>query len=251
MENVAGQAYVEAISALPSDRDARLAFQNLALSLVPRGATVFDFGCGPGIDARFYAKSGFKVHAYDVDPIMCDYFAAHCQDLIQDGLVALSRGSYAEFMAQGGAPAGQADLITSNFAPLSLVSNLEALFEKFQTLTTPGGLVLASVLNPYCRGDLRYVWWWRNLIRLGLAGEYAVAGAQAPIVRRRLACLARRCQPFFSLERVYAGLPPRGRAEAAGIDLGAGVRGAWRSLTRSQFLFLLYRKRVDGATRCS
>src|SRR5215470_3820163 len=52
------------------------------------------------------------------------------------------------------------------------------------SLTRGHGLVLASVLSPYYAGDLRYGWWWRNLIRLAREGRYFVPGAQARICRR-------------------------------------------------------------------
>ena len=244
--NIAGAEYVEAINASESDRLARSAFQSLALRLAPGGA-LLDFGAGPGIDARFYARNGLAVRAYDVDPIMCDYFAEHCRDLIAKGWVTLERGEYSQFLARDDS-GSRVDLVTANFAPLNLVGDLNALFAKFHAATTIRGEVLASVLNPYYRGDLRYSWWWRNLPRLGMTGQYAVAGAQAPIVRRRLACLARLCLPYFMLERVYRGLPERDAAEAEGIDLKDGARRAWLHLTDCRFLFLRFRRRQASGT---
>jgi hypothetical protein len=52
----AGADYVEAITALQSDRSARSAYQDLVLRIATPGAALFDFGAGPGIDARFYAE---------------------------------------------------------------------------------------------------------------------------------------------------------------------------------------------------
>ena len=101
------------------------------------------------------------------------------------------------------------DLITSNFAPLSLIADLSGLFEKFHLLTVPDGKVFVSVLNPYFLGDMKYKWWWRNALRLWRVGHFSVAGAQAPIVRRRLADFARQSAPYFALTRVFPGMPPR------------------------------------------
>jgi 2-polyprenyl-3-methyl-5-hydroxy-6-metoxy-1,4-benzoquinol methylase len=64
---VTGAEYVEQITAGESDRRARAAFRDLVLSIAQPGATLFDFGCGTGMDARFYAERGFRVLAYDVD----------------------------------------------------------------------------------------------------------------------------------------------------------------------------------------
>ena len=235
--SVAGAEYVRAMMARRSDRLARTAFQQLALILAKPGGTVFDFGAGPGIDARFYAERGFTVGAYDVDPAMCDYFAQQCADLIQDGRVALVSGSYGEFLRRGSVlQVRRAELITANFAPLNLVGDLRPLFEKFHELTQPDGRVLASVLSPYFLGDLRYGWWWRNVLRLWRTGYSSVPGAQAPIVRRRLSDYQSQCEPHFVLERVYRGLPPVS---------GGGRPGSltWVRGTTSQFLFLLFRKR--------
>src|ERR1700689_2782226 len=87
-----GARYVEAITVLESDRRARSAFQDLVLKIAPPGAALFDFGAGPGIDARFYAERGFTVGAYDVDPGMCDYFSVHCRELNQAGQITLNTG---------------------------------------------------------------------------------------------------------------------------------------------------------------
>jgi len=98
-ETHTGARYVEAISALPSDRRARTAFHDLVLRITRPRAALFDFGAGPGIDARFYAERGFRVGAYDVDPGMCDYFSEHCRQFIHTGQIALYTGTYPDFLA--------------------------------------------------------------------------------------------------------------------------------------------------------
>jgi len=234
---VTGAEYVKQITALESDRRARAAFHDLVLRIAPRGAPVLDFGCGTGIDARFYAERGFTVLAYDVDPQMCDFFEQQCRDLIAAGRVSLERGDYRSFLARGGAR-GIA-LVASNFAPLNLISNLRELFARFAELTGSDGRVLASVLSPYFIGDLRYGWWWRNALRLWREGCFSVAGAQAPIVRRRLADFATQSEPYFTLTRVFPGRP---RQDACGIEFGPGRGRAWLRLTTCRYMFLLFEK---------
>lgn len=241
--NIAGAEYVEALAVRESDRNARAAFQELVLRLNPRGGALLDFGAGPGSDARFYCEHGFDVAAYDVDPAMGEFCAQQCRDLIESGRLKLQYGDYGQYLAAGMEPgARRVQIVTSNFAPLSLIENLAPLFAKFHALSDSQGMVLASVLNPYFRGDLRYVWWWRNLAKLQRLGQYGVAGAQALIVRRRLSVFAQQCSPYFRLERVYRGSPPRTQAERDGIDLVQGARCAWRHLTDSRFIFLLFRR---------
>jgi SAM-dependent methyltransferase len=238
---VTGAEYVEQITALESDRRARAAFQDLVLRLAPPGGALFEFGSGTGMDARFYAEHGLTVAAYDVDPEMCEFFAAHCRNLIDSGRVSLDRGEYRDFLdSRSAGGIGSIDLVTSNFAPLNLIANLRELFAKFHALTRPGGRVLASVLSPYFLGDLKYAWWWRNSLRLWRDGHYAVPGAQVPIVRRRLADFAAQSAPYFTLKRIYRGLPASTRRDAEGIDVSAGARCAALRMSSCQFMFLLF-----------
>ncbi len=236
---VAGAEYVEQITARDSDRRARTAFQELVSRIAPPAGAIFDFGCGPGIDARLYAERGFTVFAYDVDPRMCDYFAGHCRAGIDAGRISLERGSYREFLARR-EPQGM-DLIVANFAPFNLVQDLRELFAKFHALAAPQGKVLASVLSPYFAGDLRYAWWWRNCVRLWHDGHYRVPGAQSPIVRRRLADFAAQSTPHFALRRVFPGRPSSGQ-RMPGVDVSCGLRRAWLRAIGCRFMFLLFER---------
>jgi SAM-dependent methyltransferase len=231
---ITGTDYVAALSARASDRRYRVHFQEVTLSLVPQGGSLLDFGSGPGIDARYYAEHGRKVSAYDVDPLMCAHFAAHCAAFMASGAITLHRGGYRQFLTSvlGGREFPVA-LVTSNFAPLNLIDDLRELFALFDQLTVPGGAVLASVLNPYFVGDLRYRWWWRNAARLMREGRYAVAGAQALIWRRRLADFAAQCAPYFALERVFPGNTHGLRFPGPMLPL---------RLSTCRFMFLLFRK---------
>ncbi|MGH8140845.1 MAG: class I SAM-dependent methyltransferase [Steroidobacteraceae bacterium] len=240
---ITGAEYVRQITALESDRRARSAFQDLVVRIAPPGAALFDFGSGAGMDARFYAEHGFTVAAYDVDLQMCEYLAGQCQDLIDAGRVTLERGGYREFLARpcaAGTPG--AALVTSNFAPFNLIGDLRELFAKLHALTAPDGRVLASVLSPYFIGDLHYGWWWRNALRLWRNGHYSVPGAQAPIIRRRLAEFAALSAPYFTLHCVFPGLPSNRAQHASGIDVSRGARHAWLRLTRCRFMFLLFER---------
>jgi SAM-dependent methyltransferase len=234
--------YVREITSNASDRRYRSAFQPLALRLAPPGSLVFDFGSGPGLDARFYAERGLRVLAFDTDPAMCDYLADHCREFLASGALVLQRVGYGDFLgAAPPAPDGTVALITANFAPLNLIDDLPELFARFAALASPGGVVLASVLSPYFAGDLRYRWWWRNAARLLRDGRYAVPGARALIWRRRLADFAAQCVPHFRLAEVFSGH-------------GASVQrhGAWLPLSRCRYMFLLFRRVTEpsaGAPR--
>jgi len=244
---VTGAQYVAQLARRESDVRARAAFRGLVLRIAEPGARLFDFGCGPGMDARFYAERGFEVHAYDVDPEQCDYFTSECHDLIEAGRVTLERGGYDDFLARH--RSGRVDLVTANFAPLNLIEDLHELFAAFHEFTAPGGRVLASVLSPYFVGDLRYPWWWRNLKALKRSGHFSVPGAQAPICRRRVADFAAQSVPYFALENVFPGLPERRVREADGLRLGGGTRRAWLRLAACRFMFLLFTRRQTSVSR--
>lgn len=238
---ITGAEYLAAMTARASDRRARAAFQSLVLDAAGPAATVFDFGAGPGIDARFYAEHGLGVAAYDIDPGMSAFFAEYCQDLMRDGRIELQIGSYQDFLARRASCHGRFDLVTANFAPFNLITDLRELFACFASMTRPEGGVLASVLNPYFLGDLRYGWWWRNARRLLRHGHYSLPGAQGMIVRRSLEDFSSQCAPHFVLQRVFAAptvvpLSTRGYAAPTGRGLTC------LRLTACRFMFLLFRK---------
>jgi SAM-dependent methyltransferase len=239
----AGAAYARTIQKRESDRRAREAFQSLALSLVPPGGTIFDFGAGPGIDAKFFAERGLYVRVYDNDLRMRSYLTENCRDLIDAGRILPETGEYADFLARTadfGAP--RAHLVTANFAPLDLIDDLPVLFAKLHALTVPGGGLLASALSPYFLGDLQWGWRWRGMIGQWRTGQLIVPGARGNIIRRCLPLFAADCAPWFRLERVFRGLPPREAGEARGIDFALRSRTAWLHLTGCRFMFLLFRR---------
>src|SRR6201981_4272191 len=80
-----GWVYFQRITSREVNRRVRATFQELVLRMAPPGGALFDFGAGPGIDARFFAERGFTVDAYDNDPKMCETFAVHCREFIDSG----------------------------------------------------------------------------------------------------------------------------------------------------------------------
>ena len=244
-ESHTGAVYFRRITALEVNRRIRSRFQDLVLKTVSPGALLFDFGAGPGIDARFFAEQGFAVEAYDPEPKMCEFFVTHCREFIDSGRVTLDCSSYREFLARKTLIAGRpADLVISNFAPLNQVDDLSELFAKFHAITRPAGKLLLNVLTPYYIGDLKTRWWWRNAPRLWRAGQFFVpAGGAPPHTRRRLAQFRASSAPYFTLARVFCALPGDSPRDARGIDLKHGGRGAWLRLARSRFMILLFEKR--------
>jgi SAM-dependent methyltransferase len=233
---LAGTEYVASITRRPSDVRARAAFQALAMQLAVPGSLIFDFGAGPGIDAKFFAQHGYRVRAYEIDSRMQDYFREFCGPEIASGSVELDITEYRDFVAGGSPPHDiAADLVVANFAPLNLVSDLEELFRRLHGLTHAKGRILASVLSPYFIGDWRYGWWWRGLRDLLAAGRIEVAGAQATVIRRTPQAFAEAASPYFYI----TGIWPACRAQ---VD--RPVRSSHPSLALDQYLFLMFEKRA-------
>jgi SAM-dependent methyltransferase len=226
---VAGEEYLAAIVALDCDRRARVAFQNRVLKTAAPGTCLLDFGAGPGIDAKFYAARGFRVIAYDIDPRMCASFERLCKDEIASGQVTLFQGDYWDFIARK-LPALRAEydikLVTANFAPLSLIDDPHELFARLHQVLSPGGKLLASVLNPNFVSDLRYRWWWTQRLSYWRQGYFSVAGNATNIYRRSRRNFDSLARPYFRLESVARGLPDRGRPPL--------------SLLTSRYLFLTF-----------
>lgn len=237
---VTGADYVEAMSRDPSDLEYRRAFQQLVRSLVRPHGSVYDFGSGPGIDARCYANAGLRVGAYDANASMCEYFTRHCAAEIAKGSIRLDTGSYADFL---GSDSGHGvDLIAANFAPLNLVADLPPLFAKFAAMLNADGNLLLSVLNPFFRELVKSRRWWTGLPGLILGGSYTVPlHGVIPVTRWLPGRLAQQAAPFFQLISIYAPKttptakpPPRVRLSAP---------GDWTNIAATQFLFLQFQRR--------
>jgi SAM-dependent methyltransferase len=233
---LAGTEYVASISRRPSDIRARAAFQALAMQLAAPGSLIFDFGAGPGIDAKFFAHHGYRVRAYEIDSRMQDYFREFCGAEIASGSVELDTTEYRDFIAGSSRPQEVvADLVVANFAPLNLVSDLEELFRRLHALTQAKGKILASVLSPYFIGDWRYGWWWRGFGSLLGDGRIEVATAQATVTRRTPKVFAEAASPYFQI----GGIWPARRAQA-----DRPVRSSHPLLALDQYLFLMFEKRA-------
>jgi SAM-dependent methyltransferase len=238
-----GEEDVDATTPLESDRRARRAFRDLALRIAAPGGCIFDFGAGCGSDAKFYAARGFKVIAYDVDPRICASFARRCRPEIESGQIHLCQSGYREFVdvhVPNLRRQHEIAVVTANFAPLSLIDDPHELFATLHALTSPKAELLASVLNPYFVGDMRYGWWWSNRLQYWRQGHFCVAGAATNIFRRSLRDFALLAAPHFTLERAIRGLP------GAAVAQLRSSRGP--ALATSRYLFLLFSKRARHAS---
>jgi SAM-dependent methyltransferase len=189
-----GEQYHNFIQSSQRDRRVRDRFQQIALDLLPEGADVLDFGAGTGIDAKTYAANGHLTFVYEPSAAMCDYLEQHCRDEIaRKTMITVAPPLTCKVQA-----------VTANFAVLNHFADHTLLFEDLSRVVHQGGFVLASMLNPYYLGDVRYRWWRGNLLNLIRRGHYAIA-SESRIHRFTPRAVARAAAPHFRLERLIPG----------------------------------------------
>lgn len=182
----------------PRNATLREAFQALVMASVPPGSHVLDFGCGTGDDALQYAKRGLSVVAYDQSPAMIAQLRTKCAHEIAAGRIVPTTFPFADFPeALPVRPAFRA--IAADFAVLNLVADLHGLFAGFAQLLPPGGLVMASVLNPLYWRDLRTAWWWRSFAAGVRTGTLRVDGGDSVTYRHLLSSVRRAAHGRFVL----------------------------------------------------
>jgi len=154
--------YDELISSVTRNIWVRDAFRSLVEETVAPGALLLDFGCGTGADALWYAERGYRVIAYDNCRAMIDQLRTKCAAAITRGEIIPCHAEYQAFLRLELRPRPVA--IVSNFAVLSLISDLPTLFRSFAGHVARPGHVIVSVLNPFFWKDMRHAWWWRSYI---------------------------------------------------------------------------------------
>jgi SAM-dependent methyltransferase len=240
---ISGDAYFAAITARRSDRYTRIAFRRLALELSSANDVVFDFGAGPGIDAKFYAEHNRRVIAYDVDQVMCEAFERHCTEQIKSGSIRLLHASYPELLSSASATLQSASLVVANFAPFNLIEELSQLFRWLHAATAPEASIFASLLSPYFLGDARYPWWWRGQPHFWRDNRLVIQGAQARIVRRGFKQLAREGEPYFKLQKVFHGMSGLCLANLESATFGQLKHVFAKALlASSRYMFVLLKK---------
>ncbi|QNK03939.1 methyltransferase domain-containing protein [Dyella telluris] len=189
-----GEAYHEVIQASRRDLLTRSRFQRLALSLLPPGGDVLDFGAGTGIDARTYAAHGHRTFVYEPAASMQEYLFVHCRDeLEKNTIVAVDSPQSCKVTA-----------VTANFAVLNHFADHAKLFADLAHIVADGGFVLASLLNPFYLGDARYGWWRGNVFKLLREGRYSIP-SESNIHRFAPRILSRAAAPYFRLEQRSPG----------------------------------------------
>lgn len=203
-------AYDQQLSTTAADAGTREAFRALVRTLVQPGSCILDFGCGTGVDAKWYADEGYRVLAYDNASGMLQQLRQRCRAEIRSGTIQVLEARYEDFLKAPSLPE-KPSAVTANFAVLNLIDDVGGLFEAFATQMRTGGLVIASLLNPFCLRDARYRWWWRGLPRLLSTGTFRLRGREADTIRRTVNTIRVAARPRFrQIEVGQDGGPMKG-----------------------------------------
>ncbi|HEY4080598.1 MAG TPA: class I SAM-dependent methyltransferase [Burkholderiaceae bacterium] len=194
--------YDQQVEGLASNDEVRRRFRERVSQAAGPGGLILDYGCGTGIDAQWYAECGHRVLAYDVSAQMVDQLRLRCAGEVASGCIAPMAGRL-DVLERALENREPVSVIAANFAVLNHVRDLGPLLHRLASHLAPQGLLVASVLNPFYRGDMLRAWWWRSLVRSGWTGAIRVEG-QVTTHRHFTSAVRRAAAPDFVLEEVRA-----------------------------------------------
>ena len=168
---VAGR-YDQDVDGAPGNAAIRLAFCELVSRSAGPSGRILDYGCGTGTDAHWYATHGHPVLAYDISSGMVDQLKARNASLIRDGRIVPVDGLLDDAMRAH----GRVGVIAANFAVLNHVNDLRALAGELAGYLTDDGLLIASMINPFFRRDVKTGWWWRAALKSSHRGRITLDG---------------------------------------------------------------------------
>ncbi|MDE3181039.1 MAG: class I SAM-dependent methyltransferase [Acidobacteriota bacterium] len=141
----------------------RDAFLASVAERVDPGNLLLDFGCGTGTDALWYAQNGYRVIACDNSAGMIEQLRIKCADQVSRGAIVPYCSDYETFLKLDLQP--RLIAVVSNFAVLSLVSDLPRFFAALAGHVAPYGYAVVSALKPL---------FWEDILALG-GGDPALA----------------------------------------------------------------------------
>lgn len=225
--------YDRQVDGLAVNRAMREAFRARVADIAGQSGTILDFGCGTGTDAAWYAARGHRVVAYDVSAGMVDVLRARCSSEIARGSVIPIVGDL-EALEDALRRHAPIDAVAANFAALNHVPDLEPVFGVLAPHLRAGGVLVASLLNPLQRTDVRRRWWFKRMW-INLWRDTVVVRGEVVTYRHQVRALRRMARRWFTIEEI-AHVDDTGRWSTA--------RSSWRDLRRREFRFFVLRKRA-------
>ena len=129
----------------------RLRAMDALISVVPPGASLLDLGCGPGLDAEYLARRGYRVVGVDWSPEMVRQASARIRRAGLEERVGIHHVGIHELHRVS---AHLVDGAYSNFGALNCVPDLETAARAVADRLSTGGLFVASIIGRVCPWEL-------------------------------------------------------------------------------------------------
>lgn len=117
------------------------------------GEHILEINAGTGLDAVFFAKKGFHIHATDNAAGMLRVLDGKIKEIHMEGSVTLQRCSFLDLEKVN---PRKFDHIFSNFGGLNCTDKLDDVIRSFTELLKPGGTVTLVIMPPVCPWELLY-----------------------------------------------------------------------------------------------
>ncbi len=149
--------------------------------LTPAGS-ILEINAGSGLDAAYFARKGYHVHATDVAPGMLDALRVKAATPELGGRLTVEALSFTDLSSVSGGPY---DLVFSNLGGLNCIEDLTAVTRHFSEVVRPGGVSVLVLMPRICPWEIaltlkgiRHV----GLRRFSRNGTIAnVAGEKVPV----------------------------------------------------------------------
>lgn len=135
------------------------------LRYMPAAGHILELNAGTGIDAAYFARQGYRVHATDIAEGMQ---AKLREKMLALGLTDMVTTEVCSFTALDKLQQrGPYDLIFSNFAGLNCTKELDKVLRSFAPLVKPGGQVTLVILPGFCLWEslLIFKGKWKTAVR--------------------------------------------------------------------------------------
>jgi len=140
-DSVAG-TYDDAFDTNPVTKQLRRIIYGYLTPHLDKGSSILDINCGTGTDAFYFASHGHRVTCMDVSPQMISLARRKVKEFSG---VDLQTGSFEKTDL---IPAGQYDLILSNFGGLNCTPDLHPVIDRCYELLKPSGHLAITVMPP-------------------------------------------------------------------------------------------------------
>lgn len=132
---------------------------------LPAGSTLLDLGCGPGPDAEYLARRGYRLVAIDWSPEMVNETARRIRAAGLEDRVEVRHLGIHELHELG---ERTFDAAYSDLGPLNCVPDLAACARWIGERLRPGGILVASVIGRFSPWEIALYGLCRDWKRLGV-----------------------------------------------------------------------------------